>query len=131
MRPFLLVLAVLAQAAPEARSRARETAYARIPTAQRIASDAQLVRAVQAKNQAAESTEEIRRRDEEWKQNARFPLRKELTQNECATRLRDLVSKDPFIVEAFFMDSRGGLVMLYGVPPWMRRRTSLLSFSSR
>ena len=89
---------------------ARATAYARVPLAQKIAADPALQRTIVARNKTIEAPEEIRRRDEEWIKNPRYALRKQLTQDDCATRLKALVKDDPFVVEAFLMDERGGLV---------------------
>jgi hypothetical protein len=89
---------------------ARETAYARVPLAQKIAVDPVLQRAIVARNRTAETADEIHRRDEEWIKNPGYPLRKQLTQNECAARLKALVRDDAFVVEAFLMDERGGIV---------------------
>ena len=109
MYPLLLSLVLQAQD-PQAAARVRQMALARIPLAQKVAADAELLRAVLAKNALPESPAEIQRKDEEWIRNPRDPLRRELTQNACALRLRKLVGDDPVIVEAFLMDERGGLV---------------------
>jgi hypothetical protein len=106
-----LVLAplVLAQAGSAARQ-ARETAYARMPLADKIAGDRDLLKAIVAKNHAVESPAEIRRIDQQWMHNPRYALRKALTSGPCANRLRKLVADDKLVVEAFLMDERGGLV---------------------
>jgi hypothetical protein len=70
---------------------ARETAYARIPLADRIVSDPELLAAIAAKSQTVESPAEIRRIDEEWQRNLLYPLRKTVTTSPCAARLRKLV----------------------------------------
>src|SRR6185295_13641410 len=57
-----------------------------------------------------ESPADIRRIDEEWRRNTRYPLRKSVTSGACADRLRKLVQDDKLVVEAFLMDERGGLV---------------------
>ncbi|PYQ11830.1 MAG: hypothetical protein DMF80_20685 [Acidobacteria bacterium] len=105
----LAAVMVLAQAGAAA-LQARETAYARLPLADRIGNDPELVKAIVAKNQVVESPGEIRRIDEEWIRNRRYPLRKALTSGPCADRLRRLVRDDKLVVEAFLMDDRGGLV---------------------
>jgi hypothetical protein len=91
-------------------AKVREIAYARAPLAERIASDAQLVAAVVAKNGAGETEEEVQRKDREWTSNAKASLRGELTRGACAERLRTLVKEDAFVVEAFLMDAQGALV---------------------
>jgi hypothetical protein len=90
--------------------RVREIAYARVPLAERIASDPQLVAAVAAKNASGETADEVQRRDHEWISNPKAAQRTELTQSACADRLRGLVNDDSFVVEAFLMDARGALV---------------------
>jgi hypothetical protein len=90
--------------------RVREIAYARVPLAERIAGDGALVSAVVAKNATGESADEVQRKDREWIANAKAPLRRELTEGACADRLRSLVKDDSFVVEAFLVDERGGLV---------------------
>jgi len=89
---------------------ARETAYARMPLVDRIAGDAEILKAVVAKNLVLESPGDIRRIDGDWRNNLRYPLRKSLTSGACADRLRKLVQDDKLVVEAFLMDERGGLV---------------------
>src|SRR5215470_2697893 len=106
-----LALASAVYVAADTKSaRVRETAYARVTLADKIATDPELIKAIVAKNQAVESPLEIRRIDEEWMKNPRYPLRKTLTTGPCADRLRKLVQDDPIVVEAFLMDERGGLV---------------------
>lgn len=107
--PIALLLAAQASAQPGA-VKARETAYARIATAETIASDAELLGAIKARNKAGESDAEIHKKDKEWQANPRYPLRKELTGNACAARLGKLVAADTIIVEAFLMDAKGALV---------------------
>jgi hypothetical protein len=104
------VALVLAQAGASTSMQARETAYARMPLADKIVTDPELVKAVVAKNHVAESMAEIRHIDEEWTRNRQYPLRKTLTSGPCADRLRKLVADDKLVVEAFLMDERGGLV---------------------
>jgi len=89
---------------------ARETAYARIPLADKIAGDPEAVKAIAARNRVIESPGDIRRKDADWQRNPSYPLRKALTSGPCADRLRQLIQDDAFVVEAFLMDSRGGLV---------------------
>jgi hypothetical protein len=107
MVPTLAVLWLL-QAPGEAR--VREIAYARVPLAERVASDPQLVSAVIAKNASGETAEDIQRKDREWTASAKAPLRAQLTQGACADRLRGLVKDDSFVVEAFLTDAQGALV---------------------
>jgi hypothetical protein len=90
--------------------RARETATARVPLAQSVAADPELVKAVQAKNQSGESEADILKKDKEWQANQRYPLRQELTSNACAARLKKMLAGEPIVVEAFLMDNKGALV---------------------
>lgn len=90
--------------------RARETAYARIEVARRMAADPEIVKAVVEKSATRESAEEIQARDKEWIANPKYSLRKTLTTNACARYLKGLIASDPIVVEAFLMDNRGGLV---------------------
>ena len=101
---------ILAQTRSLGTLQARETAYARIPLADRIVGDPELVKAIVAKNHVIESPLDIRRIDEAWIHNPQLPLRKTLTSGPCADRLRKLVADDKLVVEAFLMDERGGLV---------------------
>ena len=111
MHSLVFALMLLAQDPhAQAAAQVRQMALARIPLAQKVAADPELLRAVLAKNAVPESPAEIQRKDEEWIRNPRDPLRRELTQNACAVRLRKLVGDDAIIVEAFLMDERGGLV---------------------
>jgi hypothetical protein len=103
-------LAVLWMLQAPGATRVREIAYARVPLAERVASDPQLVAAVMAKNNSGETAEDVQRRDREWIANPRAPLRGDVTQGACAERLRSLVREDSFVVEAFFTDARGALV---------------------
>ena len=102
--------ALLAQGPSSTGVQARETAYARMPLADKIGTDAELIKAIVAKNKIEESAAEIHRIDEAWMHNPRYPLRKTLTSGPCADRLRKLVGDDKLVVEAFLMDERGGLV---------------------
>src|SRR5512133_216632 len=107
-----IVLVALFVQDPQAAGSARvkQTAFARIPLARTIASDAELRAAVDAKNATGETMNEIKRRDQEWIRNPKDPRRQELVSNACATRLRSLVATDAIIVEAFLMDQHGALV---------------------
>jgi hypothetical protein len=91
-------------------ARVREIAYARVPLAERVAADAELVAAVTAKNASGESADDIQRKDREWMANPKAPLRAEVTRGACADRLRSLVKEDSFVVEAFLTDAQGALV---------------------
>jgi hypothetical protein len=101
---------LLAQASSPSALHARETAYARLPLAERIAGDPEILKAIVAKNHVVESPADLRRIDEAWIRNPRYPLRKTLTSGPCAERLRKFVADDKLVVEAFLMDERGGLV---------------------
>jgi hypothetical protein len=98
------------QSRPDPAANVRQTAAARVDVAKRIAADPQVVGAVVARNRAPDGPDAIARKDREWRTSPSYPLRKELTTNACATRLRELVGGDPVVVEAFVMDDRGGLV---------------------
>jgi hypothetical protein len=108
--PSLLLWALLVQSGDLGAAKAREAATARVPLAQAVASDAELLKAVVAKNQAKETDAEVLQRDKEWQANARYPLRTELTSNPCALRLKKLLAVEPNVVEAFLMDNKGALV---------------------
>ncbi len=110
-----LMMALAQDLQGQGAARVRQTALARIPLAQKIAADRELLAAVEAKNAVAESDDEIRRKDQEWMRNPAYPLRRELTTNACANRLRTLIAGDPIVVEAFLMDRRGALVCSTGV----------------
>jgi hypothetical protein len=88
----------------------REMAMARIPKARAIAADPEILKAVAAKNAMRETLEEIRRKDGDWAANPQTPLRKQLSGNACAQRLRDLTKDDPAIVEVILMDWQGANV---------------------
>lgn len=108
---FPIALVVVAQASADLGAiKARETAAARIGTAEAIAKDAELLRALKAKNQAGESDAEIQKKDKDWQVNPQHRLRRELTSSACATRLKKLVAPDAIIIEAFLMDAKGALV---------------------
>ena len=107
----LPLLLALAQASSDPGAvQARGTAYARVATAEKIAADPDIVRALKAKNASGESEAEIQRKDKEWMANPKNTLQKELLGNACAQRLRKLVEGDAIIVEAFVMDAKGALV---------------------
>jgi hypothetical protein len=91
---------------------ARQAAYARVTLARTLATDPELVKAVNAKNAEAESAEAIRRKDREWSSPAGAALRKALTQGPCAQRLREAVKDDPLVAEVILMDARGASVCL-------------------
>jgi hypothetical protein len=105
----MIALSLLAQGDLGA-AKARETATARVPLAQSVAADPELVKAVQAKNQSGESEADILKKDKEWQANQRYPLRLELTSNACAARLKKMLAGEPIVVEAFLMDNKGALV---------------------
>jgi hypothetical protein len=111
----LLVSLALLSADPRS-AQVKQAAYARVPKAHAIARDAQLVAFVTAKNARQESREEIRRKDAEWIAQPDHPLRRSLTQDECASRLRALTAADPVIVEALLMDGKGALVCATAAP---------------
>jgi hypothetical protein len=105
-----MTLALLWMLQAPGAARVREIAYARVPLAERIAGDPQLLSAVTAKNSSGETAEDIQRKDREWIANPKAPLRAELTRGACADRLRSLVQEDTFVVEAFVTDAQGALV---------------------
>ena len=88
----------------------RETALARIPKARAVAADPEVLKAVLAKNAMHESMEQILRHDKAWTEDVNYPLRKTLSTNACAQRLRALVKDDPTIVEVILMDAQGANV---------------------
>jgi hypothetical protein len=92
--------------------RVREAALARIPLAQSIVTDPEILTALRAKNSAGETQEEIQRKDREWVQNPLFPLRKTLSENSCAQRLRELTKSDANVVEVILMDRNGANVCI-------------------
>jgi hypothetical protein len=105
-----VMLAVVWLLQTPAAARVREIAYARVPLAERIAADPELVSAVNVKNASGETAEDVQRRDREWMANPKAPLRAEMTKGACADRLRSLVKDDSFVVEAFLTDAQGALV---------------------
>ncbi len=104
--------AVLLAAAPVGWSQVgpRETALARIARARTIAEDPEVLGAVRARNASPDPMAEIQRKDKEWMGNPQSPLRKALSQNACAQRLRELTKDDPLIVEVILMDAQGANV---------------------
>lgn len=88
----------------------RETALARIPKARTVAADPEVTKAVLAKNALHESMEDVQRHDKAWTADSHYPLRKTLSTNACAQRLRALIKDDPLIVEAILMDAQGANV---------------------
>jgi hypothetical protein len=108
MLPWILSLALAPQDA--ALARVKQTAYARIAAARSVAQDAQIVAFVAARNAQPESLEEVRRKDALWIAGATYPLRRTITQGDCAARLRALLADDPIVVESLLMDARGALV---------------------
>lgn len=108
MQAILLSFALMAQ--DSTLSRVRQTAYARIAKARAVAQDAQLVAFVAGRNAQRESLDEVRRKDAQWIASTSYLLRRTLTQNECAGRLRSLIEDDAIVVEALLMDQRGALV---------------------
>jgi hypothetical protein len=97
-------------AAPHTDARVRLLAHGRIRLAAAIASEPRMLAAVKAKNQAGEDEAAIQKRDREWRADKGYPLRAELTSNDCAVRLRELIKGDSFVAEAFLIDARGALV---------------------
>ena len=97
---------VLAQAA----TAVKQMAFARVRFAEQIAADAEIKKAVLAKNAEGESRQTIELRDREWSANPTAPLRKALTTSPCANRLREHLKTDPLVVEAILMDDKGANV---------------------
>ena len=88
----------------------RETALARISRARAIADDPEILSALRARNAAPDAMAEIQRKDKEWMANPQSPLRKTLSTNACAQRLRELTKEDPLIVEVILMAAKGANV---------------------
>jgi hypothetical protein len=107
MLESLLMVGLLAQ---DLGAMVRETAYARGPRARAIAGDRELLLALDAKNLAGETLDEIHKKDQRWMAEKSYPLRRELTTSSCAARLRALTADDPTVVEAFLMDHQGAVV---------------------
>jgi hypothetical protein len=91
-------------------ARVRQTAYARMDLATLIARDGAVIGFVDAKNGTEEPAAEIQKRDTRWRAGGEAALRKELTTNPCAERLRALSKSDSFVLEAILMDAQGALV---------------------
>jgi hypothetical protein len=109
MLAFVLSVAALAQAPADA-LHVRRFAGDRVALLKSVASDPQVVKAVLAKNAAGESAADIQRIDAQWSSNPALPLRKELTRNACAVRLREMTKQDPSVVEIIVMDRQGANV---------------------
>ena len=88
----------------------REAALARIQLAQSVAKDAEVLKAIRAKNASGETPAEIQRRDKEWMQNPQAALRKTLSDSACARRLRELTAGDASVAEVIVMDKNGANV---------------------
>ena len=89
---------------------ARGAALARAPLAGAISRDPEVLKAIRAKNAANETKEEIQRKDREWAQNPKSPLREALTNSACGQRLREITKKDLNVVEVIVMDKNGANV---------------------
>ncbi len=103
-------VALAGQAGAHTPATVKETAYARIPLAQSIARDVPIRYAVVQSTGVAESPEEIKKRDQAWIANRRYPLRQAIVKAPCSDHLRSLVKDDALVVEAFVMNDRGTLV---------------------
>lgn len=117
----MLVALVLATAFAQEPSanlprRVRGFANGRLALVRKVISDPELVRAIVTRNSVSETPADVKRQDEDWQRDPDLPLRKEITSNECATRLRALV-QDPAISEAYLMDNRGAIVCSIGDVP--------------
>jgi hypothetical protein len=88
----------------------RQIAQGRAAKARAMASDAELLQAVLAKNAQRETDEQIRTRDRQWMSSPADPLRRALTESRCAERLRELVKDDPLVAEVILMDEHGANV---------------------
>ncbi|HEY5740801.1 MAG TPA: PDC sensor domain-containing protein [Gammaproteobacteria bacterium] len=77
----------------------------------------QIVRAVETQNAVELTLDEIKRRDQEWRQAdpASSMLIQEVTQNEVARYFRRRVEDNPSIFEVFLTDNQGANVAAY--PP--------------
>jgi hypothetical protein len=109
----LLSVLLLAQAGRPASAghvKAREAAQARVPRAQAVARDPDVLQAVTESNTRAESVAEIQKKDEMWTMHRNYPLRQQVVGRPCSIKLRKLVGDDPNVVEAMVMDDRGALV---------------------
>jgi hypothetical protein len=111
MQLLLLALIFLAQSQSESdRAYVTQMAYARLDRAKAVAADPEIRKAIAARNAVGESLDAVHAKDAAWIKDRAYPLRKELTQNACARRLRELVAADELIVEALVMDAQGALV---------------------
>jgi hypothetical protein len=90
----------------------KETAYARVPLAKRLASDPEVLGYVVAKNAEGETAADIQRKDKEWMEQRDYPLKKTQLHSRCADRLRLLLKDDPVVVEAILMDAQGANVCI-------------------
>jgi hypothetical protein len=87
-----------------------KSAEARVPKAHVIAADAELVKAVLAKNASGETSAQIQARDQAWMNNPKEPLRAALSRGACADRLRALAADDAAIAEVILTDANGANV---------------------
>jgi len=111
----LVLAAALAQDPPaDAPRRVRGLANGRLALVRKVISDPELVRAISAKNKVTESESEVKKKDADWQRDRELPLRKQISSNECAVRLKEVVQEDPAISEAYLMDNRGALVCSLG-----------------
>jgi hypothetical protein len=114
MRAAGILIAFMTGVAPLALAQVATTvkqmALARVKFAEQIAADAEIKKAVLAKNAEGESRTSIEARDREWSANPAAPLRKALTTSPCANRLREQLKSDPLVVEAILMDDKGANV---------------------
>jgi hypothetical protein len=102
---WLMLLAL--QARPDGGALVKQTAQARVPLALSLARDGALLKAVQANNAAGDDLAAVKRKDLAWPSDSKF--REEVIARPCSARLRELVAEDSLVVEAFVMDSHGGL----------------------
>jgi len=112
---FLGAALCLAPLAAAQTAGVREAALARVPLARSIGADAQILKDLRTKNASGETMEEIQRKDKEWMQNPQFPLRKTMSENSCAQRLRELTKDDVNVVEAILMDKHGANVCVSAI----------------
>jgi hypothetical protein len=106
----VLTLALAGQELAGSAAGAAQIAGPRLELARRIAGDPEILGAIAARNKNPESQDAIQRSDQEWQRSKEFRLRRELTSNACATKLKKLVAPDPAVAEAFVMDAQGSLV---------------------
>lgn len=107
---FALAAAFAQESPVDAPRRVRGLANGRLALVRKVISDPELVRAIATRNRVSESPADVKRKDEDWQRNPELPLRKEVTTNECATRLKAIVQDDAAISEAYLMDNRGAIV---------------------